>query len=58
MSIVRKRQASKKTPSTRQEILTLEQKVQALRKLGDKLTKNQIKEIGDPALNRLKNLKL
>ena len=36
----------------------LEQKIQALRKLGDKLTKNQIKEIGDPALNRLKSLKI
>ena len=48
----------KTTASTRQEILMLEQKIQALRKLGDKLTKNQIKEIGDPALNRLKSLKI
>ena len=36
----------------------LEQKIQTLRKLCDKLTKNQIKEIGDPALNRLKSLKI
>ena len=48
----------KTTSTTRQEILLLEQKVQDLRKLGEKLTKNQIKQIGDPALNRLKNLKV
>ena len=48
----------KTTSTTRQEILLLEQKVQGLRKLGERLTKNQIKQIGDPALNRLKNLKV
>ena len=48
----------KTTSKTRQEIILLEQKVQSLRALGDKLTKDQIKNTGDPALKRLRDLKV
>ena len=48
----------KTTPKTRQEIMLLEQKVQSLRALGDRLTKDEIKRTGDPALKRLRDLKV
>ena len=57
MLIARKRPVSRKQHQQLANSVT-GKKVQGLRKLGEKLTKNQIKQIGDPALNRLKNLKV
>ncbi len=56
-SAAKKVAASKSTGSARQEILKLEQEVRSLRELGDRLTKAQIQQTGDPALERLKQLK-
>jgi uncharacterized protein YkwD len=53
----RKVAASKANGAARQEILRLEREVRSLRELGDRLTKDQIRQTGDPAMERLRQLK-
>ncbi len=53
----RKAAAAKSTGSARQEDLKLERQVRALRTLGDRLSKDNIQQTGDPALERLEELK-
>lgn len=54
----RKAAAAKSTGSARQEVLKLERQVRALRTLGDRLSKDNIQQTGDPALERLGELKV
>jgi len=53
----RKAAAVKSTGSARQEVAKLERRVRALRSLGDRLSKDNIQQTGDPALERLEELK-
>lgn len=48
----------KSTGEAKQEIKKHEAAVQSLRKKGDGLTKDHVKKIGDPALKRLRELKI
>ena len=50
--------ARKNTVHVRNEIATLQLKVQSLRSMGKELTKEKIIQIGDPALKRLHKLKV
>jgi hypothetical protein len=53
----RKAAAAKSTGPARQEVLKLERQVRALRTLGDRLSKDNIQQTGDAALERLEQLK-
>jgi uncharacterized protein YkwD len=53
----RKATATKSTGSARREGIKLERQVRALRTLGDRLSKGKIQQTGDPALERLEELK-
>ena len=53
----RKAAAARSSGTIRQEIQSLERQVRSLRELDDRLTKNKIRQTGDPALDRLKQLK-
>ncbi len=53
----KKAAAAKFTSAARQEILKLERQVRSLRDQGDRLSKDKIRQTGDPALERLAQLK-
>ncbi len=53
----KKAAAEKITSVARQEILRLERQVRSLRDQGDRLSKDKIRQTGDPALERLEQLK-
>ena len=53
----KKAATAKFTAAARQEILRLERQVRSLRDQGDRLSKDKIRQTGDPALERLEQLK-